>query len=129
MKKSNLFFEIFCLVILNILLFLSIEGQFKTFYYTIISSLISVYFFPIKLIFRAKIDNKFDLFSYFFTGIVIIFSSISFFIDHNNTLKLTLFVFQLLNIMLLIKRISEKDALKLLIHVLIAVLIAGSYFL
>jgi len=129
MKKLNLYFEIFCLVLLNTLLFFSIEGLFKTFYYTILGSIISVYFFPIKLILRAKIDNKLDLFSNIFTVIVIVFSIISLFIDHNNVFKFTLFICQLLNTILLIKRISEKDALKLLIHVFIGVLIAGSYFL
>ena len=96
------------LIILAVLNFLSTKEVIPNYVYLLIALLGSFYFFPIKLfldksLFTGPMKRKvIKVFSYFIISSIIVFSALLFYTDDgNNFIRTTLFVYGMLNLILL----------------------------
>jgi hypothetical protein len=128
MKFLKKYVDILILMALVIGLFLCKESLFSKSVYMIIGSVFSILFFPILFIREFKRRTKLELFSLFFISCVICMSIIGLYVAHRSNFKLIVLGFQILNIVLLLMKTQNTEQSKLLLHVFIGLLIAGTYF-
>lgn len=107
-KQNILKKDYILLLLLSVLYFLSIQKVIPNFVYLIIALINSFYFFPIKLfldksLFTGPMKRKvIKVFSYFIISSIIVFSALLFYTDDgNNFIRTTLFVYGMLNLILL----------------------------
>lgn len=128
MKKSIVFLDIFFIVILNMLFFMTIKEIINGSMYSFICCLFSIYFLLVKLFLDSKVVKKGYFINDFFTSIIIVISALSLYVNHTTIFKSILFVFQILNIIFLYQKAGNKESSLVLLHIFLAFLIAGTYF-
>lgn len=106
-KQDILKKDYILLLLLSVLHFLSVKNVIPNFTYLLIALIMSFYFFPIKLFLDKSLFTKplkkktIKVFSYFIIGNIIVFSALLLYIDGPGFFKNALFIYGMLNLILL----------------------------
>lgn len=106
-KQDILKKDYLLILLLSVLYFLSVKNVIHNFAYLIIALISSLYYFPIKLfldksLFTQPIKKKvIKVLSYFIIGNIIAFSGLLLYIDGSGFFRNALFVYGMLNLILL----------------------------
>lgn len=121
--------EKFALLFLLIIYFLLLKGYFASTIYYVIAVVISIYFFPLKVILNRKSTNFLLIFgSSFLIASVIALSCISFLINEiSNSLKIILLICTVLNLFFIYKFVGIDKENKIL-HLIAMFLIVAAFF-
>lgn len=121
--------EKIALSIVTILYFLLVKGYFLSSIYALSVCVLSIYFFPVKIILNRKAEHFYlKIVSYFIIALALVLSYVVYIIgDKNETLEILLSLLGLSNVFMMYKLAQMKDVDKNL-HVIIMFLIALSLF-
>ena len=127
--NKNLKIEISLLLISLIMFFLLIKNIFSSVLYLNLTLLISIYFFPTKVILHRKDKNALlILLSSFLIAVTLILSYVSFILENiNDSLKLILLINTLLNLFMIYKLVNLKNKLYGL-HLILLFIITMAFY-